>query len=153
MYKKVLLTILLICLTNHPCVAEKIYFAIAPIQVISTNNDDVEVGDLIKFEIVNDVYKENSLYLKKGTNVIGMVEYVHPNGLLGDAADIKIKNFKTVDVNNKKVEIICPININGNKFVNKNTKEYFFFVSSIFTRGHEIYIEPDTQTFNIFIER
>lgn len=153
MYKKLLFILFIMFFIGLPCFAEKIPIRIAPIQVISTNNNEVEVGDLIEFEIVDNVYKDGSLYLKKGGRIFGIVDFVHPNGWLADAADIKIKYFKTVDINNKKIEIICPININGNKLVKKDVKECILLVSSIFTRGHEIYIEPDSQIFNIFIER
>lgn len=102
--------------------------------------------------------------MKKGTKVIGVVDYVHNNGWLGDAAEITFKKFVTTDVNHKRIEIDYPVLINGNVILKDQSKQYGVtvlnnivnsVVGSVFVlvRGSEIQLEPDTKAFNIFIER
>lgn len=158
MIKKIIFTFLLFVFAL-PVFAQKIPVKITPIQIISTNHDEIEVGDKITFEVVNDVYKDNKLFIKKGSTIKGVVDFVHPNGWFGDAANIKLLNFSTADVNDKKVEISYPVNIKGG-IVRSETKQYWINYASItvsalgvLIRGSEIFVEPDTKVFNIFIEQ
>lgn len=163
MKKFVLLIVFLLLSGFMPVFAEKVPIKIAPIQVISTHNDETEIGDWIDFEVVDDVYVEEELFLKKGTKVIGIVDFVHPNGWLGDAAEINFKKFVTLDAKHKKVEIDSPVLINGNSLLKDQSKQYSINVLNnitnlilgpvfIFVRGSEIYLVPDTQTFALFME-
>lgn len=155
MIKKMVFISLLFVFTM-PAFAEKIPVKITPIQVISTHHDELEVGDKIEFEIVNDVYKDNKLLLKKGSAITGIVDFVHPNGWFGDEANVKLINFSTADANDKKVEISYPVNIKGG-IVRSETKQYwiryFFNYLGFIIRGAEISVEPDTKIYNIFIEQ
>lgn len=158
MRKIILLIVFLILSGLIPAFAEKIPIKIAPIQVISTHHDETEIGDWIDFEIVDDVYAHDELFLKKGTRVIGIVDFVHPNGWLGDAAEVSFKKFVTVDSKHKKVEIISPVLLNGNSLLKDQSKQCLINSFNnllpvfIFVRGSEIYLEPDTQTFALFTE-
>lgn len=145
-----------------PAFALKIPVRITPTQIISTHSDEIETGDWLKFEIVNDVYVNDKIYLKKQTPIYGFVDFFHPNGWAGDKAEIKIKTFETRDINDEKVTINYPLDIKENKELVSDTKEWIIeFISEIpilsniifVIRGSEIYIEPDTNVFNIFIER
>lgn len=148
-----------------PVFAEKIPVKITPIQIISTHHDETEIGDWINFEIIEDVYFDDNIYLKKGTKVIGVVDYVHNNGWLGDAAEVTFKKFVTADVNHKRVEIDYPVLLNGNILLKDQSKQYAirvldnianmidFIPIFALVRGSEIQLEPDTKTFSIFIER
>lgn len=170
-YRKIILILLLLLGVTLPSFAEKIAVKIAPTQLVTTKNDKIEVGDWINFEIANDVYVNDALYLKKNTRIVGVVDFVHQNGWGGDAADITFKNFYTVDAQGKKVNISYPLDINGNsefanssrdvpvKFVNRFA-EYFSILTfqglnyaGYIFRGAEISVEPDTKTYNIFINR
>lgn len=139
-----------------PAFAEKIPVKIAPTQIISTKHDEIEVGDKIEFEVVNDVYKDNKLFIKKGSAITSIVDFVHPNGWFGDAANIKLINFSTTDVTDKKVEISYPANIKGG-IIRSETKQYWikYFLNYLgfIIRGAEISVEPDTKIYNIFIEQ
>lgn len=162
--KKVILLIVSLLLSGFmPVFAEKIPIKITPIQVISTHHDETEIGDWIDFEVVDDVYVDDVLVFKKGTKVIGIVDFVHPNGWLGDAAEVNFKKFVTVDSKHKKVEISSPVLLNGNVLVKDQPKQYTIGVLNnianlivgpvfIFVRGSEIYLEPDTKTFALFTE-
>lgn len=153
MKKSFLFLTLFLVFNFLPAYAGKIPVRIAPTQIISTHHDETEVGDWINFEVVTDVYKDGNLYIKKGTRVIGVVDFVHPNGWMADSADVKIKNFSTIDINNQKVEIIYPTNINGNKLIDKDVKLYLSYVFFTLFRGSEIFLEPDSKIFNIFINQ
>lgn len=135
--------------------AEKIPVKITPAQIISTHHDEIETGDYINFETAKDVYINNKLYIRKNTPVIAFVDFFHPNGWVGDSAEIKINSFETLDVNGKNVSINYPFVIDGNSLKVNDVKQYLVRIASIliFVRGSEIYIEPDTKVFNIFIER
>lgn len=135
--------------------AEKIPVKITPTQIISTHHDEIETGDYINFETVKDVYMNNKLYIRKNTPVIAFVDFFHPNGWVGDSAEIKINSFETLDANGKKVAINYPLDIDGNSLKANDVKQYLVRIAYvlIFVRGAEIYIEPDTKVFNIFIER
>lgn len=166
MFKKFLSVLILTIYSFLPAFAEKIPVKITPIQVISTHHDQLEVGDLIKFVTVNDVYTDDSLYIKKNTVVAGIVDFVHPNGWCGDSAEIVFKKFYTNDINNKKVCINSNLDLNGNSEMANSTGTiaglnigcylseiinipHVFFVF----RGPELRVEPDTKIYNIFIER
>lgn len=159
MKKQVLLIIFLFLSTFTPVFADKIPIKITPIQVISTHNNETEIGDWIDFEIVEDVYENDDVIFKKGTKVIGIVDFVHPNGWLGDAAEVSLKKFVTVDAKHKKVEIDSPVLLNGNMLLKDQSKQCLIDVLNnllpifIIVRGSEIYLEPDVKVYTLFIEQ
>lgn len=181
---KKLIYILFICfVVTVPAFAEKIPVRITPLQVISTHHDETEIGDCIKFTTVNDVFVKDKIYIKKYTDIVGVVDHVHDNGWGGDAAEIVFKNFYTTDINNNKINFTYPLDINGNSEMASSTREvgtysavvagnslnlidslrslnYFRYInfvgknySGFILRGSEIFIEPDTKVYNIFIEK
>lgn len=153
MIKKNIFFIFLFFILTTPAFAEKIPVKITPVQIISTNHDEVEVGDWINFETANNVYADGHLYIKKHTPIQGSVDFVHPNGWANDKAEISINKFYLKDINNKKCEINSNLKIKTVLSAKPSIKDLFgYYVLGIF-RGSEIYIEPDTKTFNIFIER
>lgn len=158
--KKFFLFFAFVLLSCCPVFAEKTPVKISPIQVISTHHNEIEIGDWIDFEVAEDVYNEDNLFLKKGTRIIGVVDFVHPNGWLGDAAEISFKKFVTVDANHNKIVINYPIVLNGNILLKDQSKQSLIevldsFILPVFflVRGSEISIEPDTRMFTIFIEQ
>lgn len=151
--KKFLLLFLVLICSLQAVHAEKIAVRITPAEIISTNQDEIEMGDWVSFRVVNNVYVADKLYIKKGTPIFGFVDFFHPNGWAGDSAEIKFKLFKTIDTNGEKVTIHYPLNINSNNKKPKDIKQYFSLKVLIILRGTEIYIEPDEQVFNLFIER
>lgn len=152
--KKILsLFILVVILNNCPAFAEKIPVRITPTQIISTHHDEVVLNDWIEFETVSDVYKDKKLYIKEGTPVIGVVDFVHENGFENDLAEIKFQTFYVKDVNNNKITISYPLTLNQRVVVKDNFKKLVKLNITSFFRGSEIFIEPDTKVFNIFIEQ
>lgn len=153
MIRKVLFLILLSMLQILPACAEKIPVKICPAQIISTNHDEVETGDRINFETAHDIYVDGNLYIKKDTQIFGSVGLVHPNGWGNDKAEIYINKFYFNNLNNKQCEIDSPLRIQTVPDAHPKVKDLFaYYVLGMF-RGSEIYVEPDTKTYNIFIER
>jgi len=155
--KKSLLLILVLLCSFQTAFAEKIPIRITPAQIISTKQDEIEMGDWVSFDVVNNVYVNDKLYISKGTPIYGFVDFFHPNGWAADSADIKFKTFKTLDTKGNKITIDYPLTINGNSKKANDIKQYLswqYAISGllILVRGSEIYIEPDKELFNLFIE-
>ena len=140
-------------LTAPAAIAEKISVKIAPAQIISTHHDEVELGDKIPFEVVNDVTIDGKLYIKKGTIIYGTVDFVHPNGWAGDNAEIWFKTFLITTSENKKINVDYTLKIKGNNDKANNIKQALAYYILRLIRGSEIYVEPDTKIYNLFIER
>lgn len=161
MSKKFLIALFLFSFINLPVFAEKIPVKITPAQIISTHHDEVEVGDRISFKIKKDVIANDKIYISKDTPIYGAVDFLHNNGWGGDSADITFKTFYTKDVNGNKIAILYPLEINGNSELTNKTRDITIVEIAAFTgvyfghifRGAEIYIEPDTSVYNLFIEK
>ena len=126
-------------------------------QKISTCYDEIEVGDRIKFETVKDTYKNGKLYIKKGTPVYGLVDYVSSNGWNFDNAQIDFKQFKTQTVTGEKLVVNNPLSINGYEILKykSNRIAQFFNYCGLSFRGKEVEIIPDKDNnveFNIWIK-
>ncbi len=151
--KKIIVLFLILFAPFSTVYAEKVPVRFSPAQIISTEHDEVQLGDWIEFKIVNDVYLDGKIYLKKGTLIIGVVDFVHENGWVKDKAEISFKTFYTKDVNGKKIEINYPLVLTQKLLVKNNIKKLALQEIESLIRGQEICIEPDTVSFNIFIER
>lgn len=152
--KKILILFFTLFLTCFSATyAEKVPLKITPIQIIKTDKDDVQLGDWVDFATVNDVYLNNELYIKKGTPVIAVVDFVHENGWVKDNAEIRFKTFYTTDIKQNKIEINFPFNLTQRLLVKDDVKKLIGLELINTIRGSEVYIEPDTKTFNIFFDR
>ena len=150
--KQVFLIFCLLIFGAQNANAEKLPIKITPTQLISTHNDEIEVGDWIKFKVVNDVYYKENLYIKKDTQVTGIVDSVHENGIFADNAEIVFKQFALRDVNNKL------INFNHTLTLNRDNAECYGLGGKIkknigfIFKGNKIYVKPDT-TYNLFLDK
>ena len=151
--KKLIFSLILIVITFLPAFAEKIPVKLMPLQLLSTEHDEIDVGDWIEFMVVNDVYAKDKCVLKKGSHIIGVVDFVNPNGWGDDDAEIRFKEFKVADCSGKNCEINSSLKI---KIEDEDAdtiarKLWYYVIRPV--RGAEIFIEPDAKTFNIFIEQ
>lgn len=149
--KKFIYLIIFTALISQPVFAQKLPLKITPVQIISTHKDQIQVGDWIEFEAAYDVYKNDKLYVAKGTPVIAVVDHVHENGWVTDNAEITFKTFYTKDVSGKKIEFESLFKLNQRMLVKKDMKELLKTEIPAVIRGSEIFIEPDTHTFNVFL--
>lgn len=152
MKTKIFLILILYLITAPHAFAEKIPVKIEPAQVISTHHDEIEVGDKIKFFVSKDVKVDGKIYLEKGTNIYGIVDFVHNNGWAGDSAEIKFNKFITQNINGEKIIINYPIDLVGNKETANASRQLLSEILMLI-RGAEILIEPDSMYVNIFITR
>lgn len=151
MFKKTFLILICLFISNQIGFSKQIPVKITPKQIITTKNDATDVGDWIKFKIVNDVYDENNkLILKKGDELVGTVDFVHPNGWAGDAAEIKIKHF-THHAKDKKLNYESLVCIKGKPSQPSKMKRFFETLSTAI-RGSEIFVTQDSDTFDLFID-
>lgn len=125
-------------------------------QKISTCYDEIEVGDNLKFVVSKDVNKNGKLYIKKGTPVYGIVDFVSDNGWNYDNAQIDFKQFKTKSVSGNEVVINSPLSINGFeilKYKSNRVAQFFNYCGGAF-RGKEVDINPKKESieFNIWLK-
>ena len=128
---------------------------IAAEQRISTAHNEIEINDKLKFKVVDDVYKNNKLYIKKNSTIYGIVDYITENGWAYDNAEIDIKCFKVKTIDNKIITINYPIKINGFEILKYKGKRFvqFFNYIGVNFRGKEIDIIPkqDKITFTLWL--
>src|SRR5574344_719761 len=161
MIKKFYFMLLIMIIMAIPANAVKLPVKISPLQIISTNKDEVEIGDKISFVVVKNVFYKNKILIKSGAEIFGVVDFVHENGWGGDCAEIQFSKFYTTDIIGNRVEINSPLLISGNnEFINRfvhNTKfrqlKMVPMYIGHYIRGSEIFIEPDTESYNIFMEK
>ncbi len=149
--KKVVL--LLICFTVFSSVAfaEKIPVCITPAQLISTHDDDIEVGDWIQFKTIRNVYLGDKLLLEKGSIIYGIVDHVHENGLLADNAELTFSKFITKDMQGNKLSIPYTLVLSRKDYQINNFKDRIIKYVGVIFKGNEIKIEPQSFAYNIFI--
>lgn len=150
--KKFLLILIFVFIFIAPANAEKFPIRITPASIISTNKDEVEIGDWLRFTITNDVYVNEKLYIKEKTPIVGFVAFVHENGFCGDNAQIVINKFITKDVNAQKVVIPYKLVISGDDQNPDAVKNVFKIILASLFRGQEIYLMPNENVYNIFID-
>lgn len=153
MMKKFFLILFLIFGLVQSVNAEQLPIKFTPAQTISTHNDEIQIGDWIRFKIINDVYVNNKLYISKGTPLIGIVDYVHENGNCMDNAEIIITKFITRDTNNTKITIYSTLKLNRKDYIAKTLTEKCIKYIGVIFRGSEIKIDPGAIIYNIFITR
>lgn len=167
MIKKMFFIILLVLSNIQAVSAEKIPVKITPVQIISTHHDEIELGDKINFVVVKDVYVNEKLYIPKDADIVGIVDFIHPNGWCGDSAEIVFKDFYIKDKKDKENIIVhSNLIVNGNSEMANETRNVLASRTSSFLvyltnfshfafvfRGSEIFVEPDTKIYNIFIEQ
>lgn len=163
--KKILLAIIFTLIISSPAFAEKIPVKLENTSLISTHHDEAQLGDYIPFRVVNDIYINKKLYIKKDTKVLGLVDFVQENGWAGYGAEVRFKTFMTKNVDEKVITINSPMILDGNaetfaattNYASITSPFYVIFMGTMmnvfaFVRGHELGIKPHEATFNIFIE-
>ena len=69
-------------------------------------SQNYDIGDKIKFIVAEDVIKNNKIYIKKGTEAIGIIREAQIGmGVFTAPDEIQVSFFETRDVNNQKVSL------------------------------------------------
>ncbi len=151
---KKLLFLIMFAILFMPCAkAEKLPIKITPTQLISTHHNEVEVGDWIKFKVVNDVFYKNKLYIKKDTQVIGVVDQLHENGYAADNAEIVFDHFFVRNVGNELIKINYTLTLNRDKFECEGLGDRIVKYIGVIFRGNEIKVLPESAQYNIFLTK
>jgi len=155
--KKLFLAAILLLLSANLSFAiyveEKIPIKIRPIDPITTTYDQVEVGDNIRFSVVDDVYVNDKLFITQDTEMYGIVDFVKENGWFGDNAEVEFRVFKVRNAQGKLTTFSSELSLDGFntlRWYNPKWKRFFNYCSLIF-RGNEVDIHPDANpVFNIW---
>ena len=155
--KKVFLILSLLILSSNTVFAQKIPVKIAPAENISTAYDQIELGDYLKFKVLNDVYYKNQIYIKKDTPILVKVDFLCENGWVSDNAEIDSQHFITKDINGNKVSFESNLSINGFdllKTKGNRFAQFFNYIGAI-GRGKEIDIKYgiDNPIFTIWMNK
>lgn len=124
----------------------KVAIKIMPLEKISTANDEIEVGDKVPFKVIDDVYRNKRLFIKKDTTMYGTVDFVKENGWFGNNAQVGFKTFRVRNTAGKLTTFNSELSLDGFdtlKWFNPKWKRFFNYCSIVF-RGNEVDINPKT---------
>lgn len=152
--KKIFLIVFCIVLAvNSGLCAEKLPLKVTPVNSISSATDELEVGDIIEFKLLNDVYKDNKLLFAKDTVILGYIDFIKENGWCCDNAEIEFKNFDIKNTDGTIKHFKSSLTINGFdmlKYYYPKWKRGFQYIGALI-RGKEIDIIPDEKiSFNVW---
>lgn len=141
---RIILTIFLLFL---PLISfsNEIPVKIKPVKKITTSNTKLMEGDLVDFEISQDVIVNSNISLKQGQKVQGCITSIENNDFEGQPAKIYIENFTTTD--DKLIKFKGIIYRSGNEHA--SLVELF---GPLGLRGGEVQIKPEKDVFTIYIE-
>ena len=154
MKKFLLLLITLLIIDTGIFASDKLPVKVTLLNTINTSHDEIEVGDIIPFEVVRDVYYNEKVIIPNGTIIYGTVDYVSENGWCFDNAQIELKTFEIAYYpEGKRVKFQSELTIDGFdtlKYYYPKWKRFFQYIGTAF-RGKEVYITPDYKiVFNIW---
>ena len=133
-------------------IAKEIAVKISPIKEIKTSTPELQEGDTIYFEVVDDVFVNSKLYIKAGEQVTGIVTTLEENGFVCKEAVVYAEDFKTKNINHKTEHLKGLIYRHGNthwmfgQFFNEPDNNLI----KVF-RGGEVFIKPE-ETFTMYLE-
>lgn len=125
--------------------SKEIPVKIKPVKKITTSNTKLMEGDLLDFEIIQDVFVGSKIHLKEGQRVQGCITSIENNDFESQPAKIYIENFVIND--NKLIKLNGIIYRSGNEHA--SLSELF---GPLGLRGGEVQIKPEKDVFTIYIE-
>lgn len=154
--KKIILLLIVIFIGMGAFAYEKLPVKVTLLNTITTANDEIEVGDIIPFEVVRDVYRNDKIIIPNGTIIYGTVDYVYENGWCFDNAQIELKNFEIAYYpDGKREKFQSNLTIDGLdtlKYYYPKWKRFFQYIGTVF-RGKEIDLTPHHEiVFNLWYE-
>lgn len=151
MFIRGFLSIIFLLLFFPPVVSSKeMSVKIKPISKITTSNAELQEGDNVYFELIEDVLVNNSnVCIKKGTKVTGTVTTIENNDYLYTPAKLYIENFETNSVDGNVVKLSGTVFKAGN---DHSEITQFIPLPFVYLRGGEVQIKPKKDTFTLFLE-
>jgi len=162
MVKKILLFFVLFFTLNslvyaesNPCFdlsldyVQNIPVQIEPASKISTSDVNMQEGDNINLIVVNDVYLNSNLYIKKSTDVVGVITSLINNDFTCQEASIYAENFRVKTVDGKVVKLIGIVHKEGR---NHSLVTQYLPIGFYFIRGGEAQILPKKDVFTLYLD-
>lgn len=163
MIKKLLLIIAFIFLIPSFALGKEIPVKIDALSKISTSDVHLQEGDSVHFRVLDDVYVNSNLYIKKGTEAVGVITSLVNNGFTCQEASIYAEQFRVKDISGKNVKlkgIVFKQGRNHGLFTQywpEYTQFCPWFVSFLsngftFIRGGEAKILPEKDIYTLYLE-
>jgi hypothetical protein len=155
MIKKIFLILIIFLCFNNSAFSKEISVKVIPDSEISTSDGSLQEGDSINLIIVEDVYVNTKLYIKKGEPVVGIITSLVNNDFTCQNASIYAENFKAKNVDGKIVKL--------NGIVHKEGRNHSYFTQYMpdnpmstslffFIRGGEAKIVPQKDSFILYLD-
>jgi|GEM_PF-3603066 len=78
-----------------------------------TGSGDIDIGENVRFMIVNDVKKDGKVLIRKGTPVQAIIGSIVPSSNRGVPAEVMVERFITRDVNGNRVALAGEVRKRG----------------------------------------
>lgn len=151
MLKKILISLVLFLLLdlNSSAFSKDIPVPLITNTKISTSNVNLQEGDNINLLVADDVYLNNKLYIKKGSNAVGVITSLTKNDFTCQEAQIYAEQFKVKNVDGNIVKISGVVHKEGRN--HSLMTQYMPFGYHII-RGGEAQILPEKDTFTLYLK-
>jgi len=141
------LFLLISMIVSNTVFAGEIPVKVKPSAKISTSDLKLQEGDSLNFVVVEDVWINSKIKLKKGQKVQAEVTSLEDNGFWVQPAKLYIENFRAYDEAHNLIKLSGIIYRSGSD--HSKLTEFFVFES---LRGGEVHITPQKDEFTIYIE-
>ena len=135
-----------------PCEARKYVLNITPAQEINTKDETLQKGAVVNFTTVNDVYVGSALYIKKGTPVTALVNYVEKDAWIGETPLLILSYFETKDVTGDPVVIDYTLKIKAKYGMSKFSEYAKYYAKSIIFCAN-LNLKPNDLIFNVLFDK
>ncbi len=135
-----------------PSEARKYVLNITPAQEISTKDESLQKGSVVNFTAVNDVYVGSTLYIKKGTPVTALVNYVEKDAWIGETPLLILSYFETKDVTGDPVVIDYTLKIKAKYGMSKFSEYAKYYAKSIIFCAN-LDLKPNDLVFNVIFDK
>jgi len=155
MPRKFLLTFLLFLLVSNCVLAHEISLSVVPASKMSTSSRNLREGDSINFLTADDTMLGGKVYIKKDTEVTGLVTSLVHNDFTCQEASIYAENFRVKNVDGKTVKLKGIVYVKGR---NHGLLTQFipivpnFPIAYQFIRGGEVKLDPQKDSFTLYLE-
>lgn len=146
---KNIIFVLIIFLCSPYVVAKEIPVKIKPITKITTANTNLQEGDNVNFEVVDDVLVNSHIYFKKGAEVVGEITSIEDNDYLYTPAKLYIEDFKARNTDGNMIKMNGAIFKAGN---DHSWLTQFIPLPFVYLRGGEVQIKPKEDIFILFLK-
>lgn len=156
MLKKILLLFFLLFTINNLAYPKDIPVQLEAASKISTSNVKMQEGDNLNLVVAEDVYLGSKIYIKKGTNAIGVITSLVNNGFTCQEASIYAESFRVKTIDGKTVKLKGIVHKEGRN--HSLMTQYmplipkYLPIGYFLIRGGEAEILPQKDIFTLYLE-